>query len=689
MVGRRKHPEPLPSPAVREVEGKDVSEGVQTSPMLKPKRRTIRQRLPMKLIFFSCFVGGIVASRVYFPDYVHASSELFVPVGALVEELSRPGLNFSNESVVCRRPFVALPGFVTSALEIWEPLPCATSALTTNFRKQLFGAGMLLTLLDDPECFFRHAALDPDTSLDPEGIKMRAATGFSAIDYIVPGFWVWAKVLRNLADIGYTPHTLHAATYDWRLSPEELASPAVGYFEDLKGDIERLSRRAQRKELPELSKKAREAEGCDRVVIASHSYGSNVLVAFLQWAEDQEPGWTDKNVHAVANIGGPMLGMPKALSALVSGEFRDTAVLPRPIRQLVDLSIPKRLRAWTFRTWSCLWTMLPKSDAIWPRIVDVPVKGEADKKQEANRKATNSEQTKEKKESTTEDTSTTTPDVAVKNATRKSRRLGAVEANEELLLQVATATKNHLLMKRLKSYKPAKTAPEAIPPIPKAPRAIMLCLYGVKRATEVGYRYSVDAADVTAHSVDAERSDSGIRIGDGDGTVPLVSLGYPCRSQSPQGWRQRFGRVVTREFLDVDSPIFEAAEAVASEVGGNDTTLANDIMAETLEQDPRTKPGGILQGLTGGGRAIATFLDLPMVDSVLGHLERIGFPDPRGGIATSDHVDVMGNHELITLLLQTAVGPSDAIRNMDDRLHSRIDNITATLDGPHTDDKSP
>jgi hypothetical protein len=49
----------------------------------------------------------------------------------------------------------------------------------------------------------------------------------------------------------------------------------------------------------------------------------------------------------------------------------------------------------------------------------------------------------------------------------------------------------------------------------------------------------------------------------------------------------------------------------------------------------------------------------------------------------------MGNHELITLLLQTAVGPSDAIRNMDDRLHSRIDNITATLDGPHTDDKSP
>jgi hypothetical protein len=406
MVGRRKHPEPLPSPAVREVEGKDVSEGVQTSPMLKPKRRTIRQRLPMKLIFFSCFVGGIVASRAYFPDYVHASSELFVPVGALVEELSRPGLNFSNESVVCRRPFVALPGFVTSALEIWEPLPCATSALTTNFRKQLFGAGMLLTLLDDPECFFRHAALDPDTSLDPEGIKMRAATGFSAIDYIVPGFWVWAKVLRNLADIGYTPHTLHAATYDWRLSPEELASPAVGYFEDLKGDIERLSRRAQRKELPELSKKAREAEGCDRVVIASHSYGSNVLVAFLQWAEDQEPGWTDKNVHAVANIGGPMLGMPKALSALVSGEFRDTAVLPRPIRQLVDLSIPKRLRAWTFRTWSCLWTMLPKSDAIWPRIVDVPLKGEADKTQEGNGKATNSEETKEKKESTAEDTST-------------------------------------------------------------------------------------------------------------------------------------------------------------------------------------------------------------------------------------------------------------------------------------------
>ena len=35
---------------------------------------------------------------------------------------------------------------------------------------------------------------------------MRAATGFEAADYLVGGYWVWAPLIENLADLGYEVH---------------------------------------------------------------------------------------------------------------------------------------------------------------------------------------------------------------------------------------------------------------------------------------------------------------------------------------------------------------------------------------------------------------------------------------------------------------------------------------------------
>ena len=46
---------------------------------------------------------------------------------------------------------------------------------------------------------------------------MRAAEGFEAADYVVGGYWVWSKMIENLADIGYDPSNMHMAAYDWRL----------------------------------------------------------------------------------------------------------------------------------------------------------------------------------------------------------------------------------------------------------------------------------------------------------------------------------------------------------------------------------------------------------------------------------------------------------------------------------------
>ena len=61
------------------------------------------------------------------------------------------------------------------------------------------------------------------------GIKLRAVTGLEAVDWFVPGYFVWGKVIESLGEVGYDSNMLHAAPYDWRLSPTALQE-RDGYF---------------------------------------------------------------------------------------------------------------------------------------------------------------------------------------------------------------------------------------------------------------------------------------------------------------------------------------------------------------------------------------------------------------------------------------------------------------------------
>jgi phospholipid:diacylglycerol acyltransferase len=114
---------------------------------------------------------------------------------------------------------------------------------------------MVRSVLLDKESWTEHLMLDPDTGLDPEGIKIRAVQGVEAADYFITGYWVWAKVIENLATIGYDTNSLYFASYDWRLSFSNL-EVRDQYFSKLKTTIE-------------LSKKA---SGLKTVVVA-HSMG--------------------------------------------------------------------------------------------------------------------------------------------------------------------------------------------------------------------------------------------------------------------------------------------------------------------------------------------------------------------------------------------------------------------------------
>ena len=41
----------------------------------------------------------------------------------------------------------------------------------------------------------------------------------------------------------------------------------------------------------------------------------------MRWAENEEAGWCEKHVEAYVNIAGPVLGVPKAVTACLSGHF--------------------------------------------------------------------------------------------------------------------------------------------------------------------------------------------------------------------------------------------------------------------------------------------------------------------------------------------------------------------------------
>ena len=77
---------------------------------------------------------------------------------------------------------------------------------------------MMRALVLDKASWKRHIMLDKDTGLDPPGIKLRAAQGFDAADFFITGYWIWNKILENLATIGYDPGNAFTAAYDWRMT---------------------------------------------------------------------------------------------------------------------------------------------------------------------------------------------------------------------------------------------------------------------------------------------------------------------------------------------------------------------------------------------------------------------------------------------------------------------------------------
>ncbi|KAL2752200.1 hypothetical protein ACRALDRAFT_1078232 [Sodiomyces alcalophilus JCM 7366] len=424
------------------------------------------------------------------------------------------GLQARAEGLQAHHPMIMVPGVISTGLESWG----TTNVSRPYFRKRLWGSwSMMQALVLDKDNWKRHIMLDKHTGLDPPDIKLRAAQGFDATDFFITGYWIWNKIFENLASIGYDPTTFFTAAYDWRLSYPNL-EVRDQYFTRLKLHIETTH---------ELTGK--------KVVLVSHSMGGQVVFYFFHWVASAMGGrggddWVDRHVEAWINISGCMLGAVKDLTAVLSGEMRDTAQLNAFAVYGLEKFLSKEERAELFRAMPGISSMLPLGgNAVWGNGTWAPDDLPGQNFTYGNllnfRQGMN--WTLPEKNLTVEDSieylfNTTEPwyqdQVKGTYSHGVAHTQAEVDANEQ---------------DPRKWINPLETR------LPLAPNLKIYCFYGVGKPTERSYFYrQPEAQPLTKLNITIDTAliegevDHGVVMGEGDGTVNLLSAGYMCN----HGW---------------------------------------------------------------------------------------------------------------------------------------------------------
>lgn len=379
---------------------------------------------------------------------------------------------------------------------------------------------MMRALVLDKEGWKRHIMLDKITGLDPKGIKLRAAQGFDAADFFITGYWIWNKILENLATIGYDPTNSYTAAYDWRLSYANM-EVRDQYFTRLKTHVE-LANKVSGK----------------RAVMVSHSMGSQVMFYFFHWVASQSGGkggdnWVEENIDSWINISGCMLGALKGLPAVLSGEMKDTAQLNAFAVYGLEKFLSREERAELFRAMPGISSMLPiGGNAVWGNATwapDDPPHHNISYGQFLNFK--NENRTGEYRNLTVEESI----EYLLETAEPWFRDMIAGSYSHGVAATSDEVNKNELDPRKWTN--PLETR------LPLAPNLKIYCFYGIGKPAERSYFYrpsenpfsSLNITIDTTYTDLPKKVDHGVIQGEGDGTVNLLSLGYMCN----KGWNMK------------------------------------------------------------------------------------------------------------------------------------------------------
>lgn len=510
-------------------------------------------------------------------------------------------------------PLVLVPGIVSTGLESWSTSP----DYRAFFREKLWGGfNMVSQVTFNKEKWIAAMMLDPITGLDPPDAKIRAAEGFDAASTFIQGYWLWSKIIENLAVVNYDSNNLHLAPYDWRLSYWNLEE-RDGYFSKLKSTIEGYKRRQRRK-----------------TVIAAHSMGANVILYFFKWVESPEhggggPDWVENHIEAFVSIAGTHLGVAKAMAALLSGEMKDTVQMNPAGAYVLERFFSMKERQKLFRSWAGAASMWIKGgSAVWGNSTSAP---------DDLPNATLShgqviafrDSLQLNAETVDHDVKNMTADEAgtwiLEHTPSSFQKMIGTNYSYGIERDAAMLDKNDL--DHTKWANPLEAR------LPRAPSMKIYCVYGHGKDTERSYWYvrgrheyddsttepdqphciepeqdgcqsprpPLDLPMSRRSWIDSEYTDerinpkiiNGVKMGEGDGTVSLLSLGAMC----VEGWKRE-----------------------------------------------RWNPAGI-----------------PITTVELPHQPVASIP--RGGANTSDHVDVLGSTGLNEIILKVATGVGHEVQD--------------------------
>ena len=136
-----------------------------------------------------------VVQNVFDKQFGRLNESMPAALSYLTQQTKRPGFQLAQEGASDHYPVVLVHGFVTSGLEVWAGQECAKKHFRQRFWASMYGTR---SFLSDRDCWREHMSLNPYTGADPPGIRLRAATGFEAVDYFMANYWVFAvSLLEN------------------------------------------------------------------------------------------------------------------------------------------------------------------------------------------------------------------------------------------------------------------------------------------------------------------------------------------------------------------------------------------------------------------------------------------------------------------------------------------------------------
>ncbi|KAJ8296972.1 Phospholipid:diacylglycerol acyltransferase [Rhodotorula toruloides] len=531
---------------------------------------------------------------------------------------------------------ILVPGIISSGLESWSTKPDAAPF----FRSKVWaGTSMIRAVIKNKEAWVKAISLDPFTGLDQDGYKIRAAQGLDAASAFMPGYWIWQKVIENLAVLDYDHNDLSLASYDWRLAFYNL-EVRDRYFSRLKASIEfNLAISGQ------------------KTVLVSHSMGSSVLLWFFKWVESPKygnggPDWVERHVSDWVNVAGTMLGVPKAMAALLSGEMRDTVTLSPAVIYLLERFFSRSERAKLFRSWAGAASMMLKGgNDVWGDEQQAP--DDMDESTITGGKLyyfrpENYSNTSE----VTEDA--VHPNLTLNDAT--SFLLEKVPPSYQQMLasnfSFGFERDEEQLVKNNDDHSKWSNPLEV--QLPKAPSMTIYCLYGVGKETERAYFYQQGGYEHD-ETPTVNLTDSGAS------SLEPVCLEPNCTDSTPRPPLdlplQRRVWIDGSVTMDEKSVPKVRSGVVFNDGDGTVSLLSLGSMCIEGWKRPLYNPAGI-----------------KVVTHEILHAP-LAF-DPRGGPTTADHVDILGSSELNDAILDIAAGQGERVK---DQYHSRIQDIARKI----------